>query len=122
MQISIILSDLVPEFGRDDCWLFVFLYSFGSQRWKLAENYFKKCLDFLYCNMWKLLKTIDILDKCYHQFYLNIAAQIAGKEISMFSFFSERKQCKKFTKNIFFSLHEVKFSVRYFEISERKNI
>ena len=37
-QVFIILSDKVPEFGQDDCWLFVSQYSFASQRWKLGEN------------------------------------------------------------------------------------
>ena len=38
MQIFIILSDKGPEFGRDDCWLFVFQYSFATQRLKLGKN------------------------------------------------------------------------------------
>ena len=38
MQIVIISSDYVPEFGQDDCRLFVLQYSFASQRWKLAQK------------------------------------------------------------------------------------
>ena len=41
MKIFIILSDKGPEFGRDDCWLFVFQYSFATWRLKLGENMLK---------------------------------------------------------------------------------
>ena len=37
----------VPEFGRDDCWLFVFKYSFASQRGKLGEYILKMPVFFL---------------------------------------------------------------------------
>ena len=38
MKIYIFVSDLVPEFGRDDCWVSVFQSSFALQRWQLGEK------------------------------------------------------------------------------------
>ena len=37
-KIFIILLDLVPEFGRDYCYFFVFLYSYALQRLKLCKK------------------------------------------------------------------------------------
>ena len=39
MQVFIILSDYVPQIGRDDCRLFVLQSSFASQTLKLAVKY-----------------------------------------------------------------------------------
>ena len=47
MKSFIILSHLVPELERDDCWFFVFQSSFDSQRWKLGGKYAKNaCISF----------------------------------------------------------------------------
>ena len=71
---------------------------------------------------WKKLK-INILGKCYHKRFINFAAQIAGKKMTIFSLFHEENKQKIIwhqNNNIYF--HEVKFSVRYFEISAKKTI
>ena len=52
----------MPEFGRDDCWLFVFQYSFATQRLKLGKHILK-CLYFLYCNLCLVFKKIEN-DEC----------------------------------------------------------
>ena len=58
IQILMILSDQVPEFRRDDYWVFVFQYSFASQKWKLVDKYAKKCMYFLWCNLCRVMMKI----------------------------------------------------------------
>ena len=60
---------------------------------------------------------INIMGKCYHWRFINFAAQIAGMKIAVFFLFhKENKQQIIWHQNTNIYLHEVKFSVRYFEI------
>ena len=47
LDFSIILSDLVPELGRDDCLLFIFLFILCPQRWEVGGKYEKNLISFV---------------------------------------------------------------------------
>ena len=70
-----------------DCWLFVFQYSFVTQRLKLRENVQQKnaCifLNVICAKDWKFFKII-FFEICKQQRFINFAAQFAGKEIANF--------------------------------------
>ena len=91
----------MPEFGRDDFWLFVFQDSFVSQRWKLAEKCAKNAC--IFCNAFcaEFLRKFKIhtLETYYNQRFINYATEIFRKDDSFFSLFLlKKKQNKKWLK------------------------
>ena len=71
---------------------------------------------------WRKLK-INIMEKLYHQRFINLAAQIAGNEIAIFSLFhKDNKQQIIWHQNTNIYLHKVKFTSQIFEISAKTTI
>ena len=72
------------------------VYFFSLSEVEVSRQNAKLLLLFLLQYVKKIKKfLLNLLEKCYHQFYLNIAAQIAKSDTTIFSIFSKRHKKEK---------------------------
>ena len=110
----------MPEFGRDDCWLFVFQYSFAFQGGKLAEKYTKNACIFFNAICAELLRKfkMHILDKNLKPMFYKLCRTDFRKEDSIFLIVFCKKKIWLKTEIYF---HLAKFLAQFDNISSKNH-